>query len=126
MLHQKEPLEESQLRLIRTHPRKGAALIKALDRRDEQVADTILYHHERPDGKGYYGLENERIPLPARILAVAEVYDAMTSSQLREALTPDEALDRLQSSRGESLDADCVDALVDRLKPGPGSIPCRL
>jgi HD-GYP domain-containing protein (c-di-GMP phosphodiesterase class II) len=126
MLHQREPLEESQMRLIRTHPKKGAALIKALDRSDDRVADTIQYHHERPDGKGYYGLDNDRIPLPARILAVAEVYDAMTSSQLREALTTEEALDRLCSSRGASLDTDCVDALVDRLKPGPGSIPCRM
>jgi HD-GYP domain-containing protein (c-di-GMP phosphodiesterase class II) len=114
------------MRLIRTHPKKGAALIKALDRSDDRVADTIQYHHERPDGKGYYGLDNDRIPLPARILAVAEVYDAMTSSQLREALTTEEALDRLCSSRGASLDTDCVDALVDRLKPGPGSIPCRM
>jgi HD-GYP domain-containing protein (c-di-GMP phosphodiesterase class II) len=125
MLHQKEPLEESQLRLIRTHPKKGAALIRALDSRDDQVADTILCHHERPDGRGYYGLEKDQIPMPARILAVAEVYDAMTSSQVRETLSTEEALGRLQSSRGSSLDADCVDALVDKLKPSPRSIPCQ-
>ena len=122
MLHQKSPLEESQMRLIRTHPRKGAALLKALDR-DEEVADTILYHHERPDGQGYYGLDNGEIPLAAKILAVAEVYDAMTSSRVRGQLSSDEALHQLQSTRGVSLDGDCVDALVDKLKPRPQTIP---
>jgi len=123
MLRQREPLQESQMRLIRTHPRKGAALLKALDGEDEDVADTVLYHHERPDGSGYYGLDGEAIPLPARILAVAEVYDAMTSSRMRDPLSNQEALAMLRSKSGESLDAECVDALVGKLKPPPGSIP---
>jgi len=122
VLHQKSPLEESQMRLIRTHPRKGAALLKALDR-DEEVADTILYHHERPDGGGYYGLAGGEIPLAARILAVAEVYDAMTSSRVRGPLSSEQALHELRGTRGRSLDGDCVDALVEKLKPRPHSIP---
>jgi putative nucleotidyltransferase with HDIG domain len=122
MLHQKAPLEESQMRLIRTHPRRGAALLKALDR-DDDVADTILYHHERPDGRGYYGLARSEIPCSARILAVAEVYDAMTSSRIREPLSSGEALHRMRTARGESLDGDCVEALTDKLSPGPQTIP---
>jgi len=122
VLHQKSPLEESQMRLIRTHPRKGAALLKALDR-DEEVANTILYHHERPDGRGYYGLPGGEIPLSARILAVAEVYDAMTSSRVRGPLSSEEALHELRGTRGRSLDGDCVDALVEKLRPRQHSIP---
>lgn len=122
MLHQRTPLEDSQRRLIRTHPRKGAALLRALDP-DEEVADAILYHHERPDGQGYYGLSESEIPLPARVLAVAEVYDAMTSSRLRDPVRSEEALERLQSSRGAAFDPDCVDALVDKLKPSSRTIP---
>jgi HD-GYP domain-containing protein (c-di-GMP phosphodiesterase class II) len=123
MLRQKEPLEASQMRLIRTHPKKGATLLRALDKQDHEVANVVLYHHERPDGRGYYGLDGDTIPLSARILAVAEVYDAMTSSRLRDRLSNEEALSRLRSTRGESLDADCVDALVGKLQPSPGSIP---
>jgi HD-GYP domain-containing protein (c-di-GMP phosphodiesterase class II) len=124
VLHQREPLEESQLRLIRTHPRRGAALLSALDK-DEDVAATILYHHERPDGKGYYGLQGKATPQTARILAVAEVYDAMTSSRVKDKIPSGKALERMESTRGESLDADCVDALVTKLKPrsGKGTIP---
>jgi putative nucleotidyltransferase with HDIG domain len=122
VLHQTTPLEDSQMRLIRTHPKKGAALLRALDR-DDEVADTILYHHERPDGNGYYGLSADEIPLSARILAVAEVFDAMTSSKVREPLSQEEALHELKGTHGRSLDGDCVDALVDKVTPRARSIP---
>ncbi|HXV75000.1 MAG TPA: HD domain-containing phosphohydrolase [Candidatus Polarisedimenticolaceae bacterium] len=126
VLHQKSPLLDEQMRMIRTHPRKGAALIHELDP-DDDVAEAILYHHERPDGFGYYGTDGDRVPRAARALAVAEVYDGMTSSSALRPLPRDEALDRLHAFRGVSLDSDCVEALVDRLGPtagpGAGSIP---
>jgi putative nucleotidyltransferase with HDIG domain len=122
VLHQTTPLEESQMRLIRTHPRKGAALLKALDR-DDEVAEAILYHHERPDGAGYYGLSRGEIPRQASILAVAEVFDAMTSSCLRRRLSTDEALHELREAKGRTLDGECVEALTDRLTPRARTIP---
>ncbi len=122
ILHQKTPLQENQIRLIRTHPRRGAALLKALDQ-DEEVAETILYHHERPDGSGYYGMQADSIPRTARILAVAEVYDAMTSSRLREPTSSQDALKMLKARRGQDFDPDCVDALVDRMKPRRDVLP---
>ena len=122
MLHQKTPLEESQRKMIRTHPRRGAALIAALDEEDS-VASTILYHHERPDGDGYYGLAPEATPMAARVLAVAEVFDAMTSTKLRKPMGSERALDRLSECKGETVDSDCVEALVDRLRVVPKTIP---
>lgn len=122
VLHQREPLGESQLRLIRTHPRRGAALLDVLDR-DDDVARTILYHHERPDGTGYYGVEWTKVPRAAKILAVSEVFDALTSSKVRQPLSSQNALERLEDSKGRSLDSDCVEALVDKLKPPPRTIP---
>jgi putative nucleotidyltransferase with HDIG domain len=124
VLHQKGPLQESQVRMIRTHPRRGANLLKALDR-DDEVAETILYHHERPDGAGYYGLSRDEIPLQASILAVAEVFDAMTSCRLRRPMPAEEALHELQGLKGESLHGECVEALVDKLAPKPRSIPLK-
>ena len=122
MLHQKAPLEESQKKMIRTHPRRGASLLAALDR-DDEVAATILYHHERPNGDGYYGLAPEATPISARALAVAEIYDAMTSTQLTKPMTTGKALDRLSECKGETVDSDCVEALVDRLRVVPATIP---
>jgi putative nucleotidyltransferase with HDIG domain len=122
MLHQTSPLEANQMRLIRTHPRRGVALLRALDR-DDEVANVILHHHERPDGEGYYGVAGDEIPVAARILAVAEVFDAMTKSRVREPLPTESALMRLREARGTLYDGDCVDALVDRMKPRAVTIP---
>jgi putative two-component system response regulator len=122
VLRQRQPLEESQLRLIRTHPARGAALLRALDP-DEEVARAVLYHHERPDGTGYYGRPAGGVPRAACALAVAETYDAMTTSLLRERLAPQAALDRLAEVRGQHYDADCVNALADQLRPRSRAIP---
>ncbi len=121
LLHQRRPLDDHQTQLIRTHPRKGASLLRALDP-DPRVANTILYHHERPDGSGYYG-EWDKVPRTARALAVAEVYDAMLSSQFRNTMTVPEALDRIVAMKGTSLDSDCVEALASKLTPRPRTIP---
>ena len=87
------------------------------------VASTILYHHERPDGAGYYGLDSDSTPVAAKVLALAEVYDAMTSSRLRTPLPSGRALDQLSERKGESVDSDSVEALVDRLRTTPKTIP---
>jgi len=122
VLHRTQPLEEGQMRLIRTHPRRGAALLKALDG-DRGIAQTILFHHERPDGCGYYGVNGDDVPVSARILAVAEVYDAMTTTSLRRRLPQAEALAAMDDQKGVSLDSDCVEALADRVRPQLRNIP---
>jgi HD-GYP domain-containing protein (c-di-GMP phosphodiesterase class II) len=122
ILHQRQPLGDDQRRLIRTHPARGAALLRALDP-DENVARVVLYHHERPDGTGYYGKQAGGIPRAARALAVAESYDAMTSSLLGQTVDCERALDILASGKGPTFDPDCVDALTDALRPRATSIP---
>jgi len=121
VLRQKGPLEESQVRLLRTHPERGAAILRALDR-DDAVAETILHHHECYDGSGYHGLSGTSIPRAARILAVAEAFDAMTTSLVRRRLTMDAAIGLMRERRGAQWDPSCVDALVDALHPTPRSV----
>jgi len=122
VLHQKEPLDESQQRLVRTHAKRGASLLRALDP-DTAVVDTVLYHHECPNGSGYYGQACDNVPRSARILAVAEVYDAMTSSLFQKPASREHAIDHLQSLKGERFDSDCVEALTDKFKPSVTTIP---
>ena len=121
VLRQRKPLEESQMRLLRTHAERGAAILRALDS-DDAVADTILHHHENVDGSGYNGRKGTAIPRSARILAVAEGFDAMTTSLVRKRLTPDAAIGLMRERRGCQWDADCVDALVGAIRPKPRSI----
>jgi len=121
VLRQKGPLGENQMRMLRTHAERGAAILRALDK-DEVVADTILYHHENMDGTGYFGRKGAMIPRAARILAVAEGFDAMTTSLVRKRLTFDAAIGLLRDRRGGQWDGECVDALVGALQPRSLSI----
>ena len=121
VLRQKGPLEDNQIRMLRTHAERGAAILRALDK-DEVVADTILYHHENVDGTGYFGRKGRAIPRAARILAVAEAFDAMTTSLVRKRLTPEAAIGLMRERRGRQWDGECVDALIGALQPRPRTI----
>jgi putative nucleotidyltransferase with HDIG domain len=122
VLRLRGPLADEQMRLIRTHPERGADLLCALDP-DEEVAKAIRYHHERVDGSGYYGKSRVDTPRAAQILAVVENYDAMTTSQVREPVSSERALGVLKEKRGSYFDDDCVNTLVDALRPRPTHIP---
>jgi HD-GYP domain-containing protein (c-di-GMP phosphodiesterase class II) len=106
------------MRLLRTHTERGAAILRALDS-DEAVADAILYHHENVDGSGYNGRKGDAIPRSARILAVAEGFDAMTTSLVRKRLTTEDAIGLMRERRGHQWDAEYVDALVGAIRPKP-------
>src|SRR5262245_42722707 len=73
----KPSLTDRDRRAVKFHPRRGAELIRALTPYRES-AEVVLYHHERPDGKGYYGRLESETSLLARVLAVADVFDGMT------------------------------------------------
>lgn len=81
---------------------------------DNGVLDIILYHHERYDGKGYpKGLKGEQIPLGARIIAVADAYDAMRSNRVyRNQLDIDYAIYEIRHNRGKQFDPKVVDAFL--------------
>ncbi|MGD8376713.1 MAG: HD domain-containing protein [Acidobacteriota bacterium] len=121
LLHRRAPLTDEQRRNIRTHSRRGAALVRLLEP-SEPLVDAVLCHHERLDGSGYLGRKGDQVSRVARILAVAECFDAMTTSRVGDRLDTEEALRWLASRRAE-FDADCVAALADRLKPRPDVIP---
>jgi HD-GYP domain-containing protein (c-di-GMP phosphodiesterase class II) len=79
-----------------------------------QAAQIVLHHHEAYDGSGYpSGLAGERIPLGARIFAVADTFDAMTSDRpYRKALPPEQALAEIRRCAGSQFDPQVVDALL--------------
>jgi putative nucleotidyltransferase with HDIG domain len=109
------PLDPDEWRSIRTHPEIGARLLAHPEFDD--LREWVLAHHERPDGKGYpHGLEGDEIPLEARILAVADAYEAMTSERpYRSSLADDAAADELRAGAGTQFDTRVVDALLTAL-----------
>jgi len=81
------------------------------------VRPIIRHHHERYDGSGYFGLVGEHIPLGARIIAVADALDAMTSDRpYRPAMADAEALGELERGRGTQFDPRVVQAVLDLLR----------
>jgi HD-GYP domain-containing protein (c-di-GMP phosphodiesterase class II) len=98
-------LDEDELEEIRTHPELGARRLQGI-RSPRAALKCVLHHHERWDGGGYpYGLRGEAIPLEARILAVADAYDAMTSTRpYRDPCTREEALAEVERCAGSQFD----------------------
>ena len=106
----KEEYEEIML-----HPTIGYNMIKHVaDFHKNGILDMVLYHHERYDGKGYpAGLKGNQIPLYARIAAVADTFDAMTTKRVyREELSLDYTLNEIQKNKGTQFDPDIVDAFL--------------
>jgi putative nucleotidyltransferase with HDIG domain len=94
-------VKDEDLAIVKEHPQEGAILVGALDGYGE-VADAILYHHERIDGGGYpAGLIGKEIPLASRILAICSTYDTITAGQAyRSPMTPPEAMAELRHAVG--------------------------
>lgn len=101
----REKLAPQELEAIREHPSLGSELIADVEFLSD-VVDTVRHHHERYDGRGYPdGLTGERIPVLARILAVADAYDAMTSDRAyRPRMTREEACEELRRGAGAQFD----------------------
>ncbi len=111
------PLTDEDWMLIRRHPQQGARVVSSLDGYGP-VADIILAHHERIDGKGYpRGLEGDEIPELARIISVADTYDVMTArDSYRTPTSSYEAIQELRRVAGKQLDARFVEVFVELLE----------
>jgi putative nucleotidyltransferase with HDIG domain len=113
-----ETISEADMTLVRQHPQEGAILVGALDGYGE-VADAILYHHERMDGRGYpAGLIGREIPLGSRVLALCSNYDTMTASDsYRTPMRPEEAITELErAALNGQLDPELVERFIAILR----------
>jgi HD-GYP domain-containing protein (c-di-GMP phosphodiesterase class II) len=113
VLNKPGKLTDEEYELIKAHPQKGYNILKPLTPLSRSLG-AILHHHERFDGKGYpQGLKGKEIPFHARIIAVADTYDAITSDRsYRSRKTKDEALAIMDESAGTQLDAELVRTFV--------------
>lgn len=112
-------LTDLEFRLIRNHTTIGSEILKDF-RMFPNVDVGAKYHHERYDGKGYpEGLKAESIPLVARIIALVDSYDAMTSNRVyRRRLSDDIVMQELEKGKGSQWDPDLVDIFMELIKEG--------
>ncbi|MGH9043301.1 MAG: HD domain-containing phosphohydrolase [Acidimicrobiales bacterium] len=114
VLNKTEVLSDEEWAVIKRHPLEGARLTAPLSKWLGEWAATIAQHHERFDGKGYpYGLSGRHISLGARIVAVADSYDVMTSMRsYKRPMSPDKARQELARCAGSQFDPDIVRAFL--------------
>jgi putative nucleotidyltransferase with HDIG domain len=109
LLNSSGKLNDAEFDTIKQHPLWGARVARQA-RLPQTVVNIILYHHERYDGEGYpHGLEGGLIPIEARIVAIADIYDALTSKRsYRDPLSLNEALALMDSMSGHQLDPELM------------------
>ena len=117
ILHKEGPLDDEEFEVIKAHAANGADMLAPV--RDAQLASIVRHHHERIDGSGYPdGLIGDEIPLGARIIAVADTFDAITSHRpYRRARSERDAMAVLDAEAGRLLDAEAVTAFARSYSP---------
>ena len=113
VLNKKDPLTPEEWKIIKKHPEMGYRIAMASIEL-AAVAEYILSHHERWDGKGYpEGLKGEEIPLLSRIVAIVDAYDAMlTDKPYRKKLTKEQAVEELKKNAGTQFDPELVESFI--------------
>jgi putative nucleotidyltransferase with HDIG domain len=124
VLRKPGPLSNDELDHVRAHPEEGAQML-ALVGTLRAAVPCVLHHHERWDGRGYpAGRAGEAIPMEARVLAVADAFDAMTSDRpYRRALTQGKAIAELERCAGTQFDPEVVAVFVEAWRQGAFELP---
>jgi HD-GYP domain-containing protein (c-di-GMP phosphodiesterase class II) len=112
-------LTDEEFEIIKTHTVHGGEILSSF-KSLEKVGEGALYHHERYDGKGYpEGRAGEDIPLIARMICVADSFDAMNSNRVyRKKLTPEMIREEIEKNRGKQFDPKIADLFLKLLEEG--------
>ena len=112
-------LTDEEWEIVKLHPEQGAKLVRRIEGYGP-VADIIIAHHERVDGKGYPNcIAGDEIPIGSRIISVADTYDVMTSrDSYRRPVSSEAAIVELRRVAGSQLDAQAVEAFVEMIEAG--------
>jgi putative nucleotidyltransferase with HDIG domain len=124
LLHKAAQLSWKEYQDLQQHVEYGATLLEPVSGPLHRIIPIVLAHHERYDGSGRGGLIGEQIPLGARVVAVADVYDALTSDRpYRRAITPYEAKETIIKGAGREFDPQVVRAFQEAFHSGELEVP---
>jgi putative nucleotidyltransferase with HDIG domain len=119
LLYKAARLTKEEFELVQLHVDRGVEMLESVGGSLRRVLPIILAHHDKFDGTGYHPLRGEEIPIEARIISVADVYDALTSDRpYRKAMSPFDAKEILVKGRGTDFDPRVIDAFLEALKRG--------
>jgi len=124
LLYKAARLTEREFHEIKKHAARGAAMLEPVGGPLHRIIPIILAHHEKYDGSGYNALKRDSIPLEARIIAVADAYDSLTSDRpYRKAIPPFQAKEVITNSAGTHFDPEVVEAFAEAFSRGEMEIP---
>lgn len=124
ILHKAANLTEDEFKEVQRHVETGSAMLRSVGGSLRRVIPIVLYHHDKFNGTGYHPTHGEDIPLEARIVSVADVYDSMTSDRpYRKAMSPFDARDIIMKGSGTDFDPKIVEAFVTALRKGEMEVP---
>lgn len=111
ILNKVGPLTPEDWASIKTHPLVGQKMLD--DTCFREISSWVLYHHERMDGKGYYGLPGADIPIEARMIAIADTYSALSTNRVyRRRLLHEDAVNIMRQAAGTQLDAELLECFL--------------
>ena len=119
ILNKPEKLTDEEYKIMKSHVIRGGEILKYFTVVDN-VSVGALYHHEKYDGSGYcHGLKGEEIPLDARIIGIADAFDAMTANRIyRKQLDLDFVINELKRNSGTQFDPKLVDIMLSLIADG--------
>jgi putative nucleotidyltransferase with HDIG domain len=124
LLHKASQLTTSEYEDMKKHVDKGVEILETADTPLNRILPIILSHHEKHDGTGYHQASDKQIPIEAKVIAVADVYDALSSDRpYRKAMPPYEAKDQIVNGSGTQFDPKVVKAFVKAFEKGEMDVP---
>jgi putative nucleotidyltransferase with HDIG domain len=124
ILYKAARLTQEEFEEMKRHVEKGVEMLEPIGGSLRRVLPIILAHHDRFDGSGYHPTRGQEIPLEARIIAVADVYDSLTSDRpYRKAMSPFDAKEIIAKESGAEFDPQVVDAFLAAFRRGEMEVP---
>ena len=117
-------LTKEEYERMREHVTKGVSILEPVGGSLRRVIPIVLAHHDKFDGSGYHPSRGEEIPLEARIISVADVYDSLTSDRpYRKAMSQFDAKEIIVKGAGTDFDPEVVNAFVEAFRKGELDVP---
>lgn len=124
LLYKAAQLTREELEEVQRHVEKGVRMLEPVGGSLRRVIPIILAHHDKFDGSGYHPTRGEEIPLEARIISVADVYDSLTSDRpYRKAMAPSDVKEMIVKGAGSEFDPKVVEAFLVAFRKGEMDVP---